>query len=111
MLRAWLARTGRDQLAAQLLDALNDRIEDADFKIGPSYFMRDSVHAGKGMERIWRTSILPLLEEHHYGEGIDVPKRYSLERILAKLTPPRPLAPRPSRPRPRVGDLEPGPDE
>ncbi|MGV1009044.1 MAG: AAA family ATPase [Dermatophilaceae bacterium] len=113
VLRRWLARTGRDQLAAQALDALNDLIEDADLKIGPSYFMRDSVYAGKGMERMWRTSILPLLEEHHYGEGIDVPKRYSLERILAKLTPPTVDADAEAAPPSdlELADLEPGPDE
>lgn len=110
-LRRWLERTGRDQLAAQVLDALNDLIEDADFKIGPSYFMRDSVYAGQGMERMWRTSILPLLEEHHYGEGIDVPKRYSLERILAKLTPPAVDAETEAAPDLESADLEPGPDE
>ena len=47
---------------------LNARDRGPDFKIGPSYFMRAAVHESTGLERTWRTSILPLLEEHHYGE-------------------------------------------
>ena len=35
---------------------------------------RPACHRGRRLERIWRTSILPLLEEHHYGEGVDVRK-------------------------------------
>ena len=44
--------------------------------------MRRSVHEGDGMAVVWETSILPLLEEHHFGEGRDVAKEYSLSRIL-----------------------------
>ncbi|HHX47579.1 MAG TPA: AAA domain-containing protein [Brevibacterium sp.] len=81
VLRRWLRRTGRDPLTADLLDELNRRIEDPDFKIGPSYFMRDAVHQEGGLQRTWRTAILPLLEEHHYGEGVDVNARYGLKTI------------------------------
>lgn len=74
-----------DTAVADLVDALNERIEDADFKIGPSYFMRKAVHEPGGLERAWRTAILPLLEEHHYGDGTDVPARYGLEAIRARV--------------------------
>jgi 5-methylcytosine-specific restriction protein B len=67
------------------MDHLNDLIEDEDFKIGPSYFMRESVHEGDGMSIVWETSILPLLEEHHFGEGRDVSRDYSLGRIVKKV--------------------------
>ena len=70
---------------ADLLDELNRRIEDSDFKIGPSYFMRPAVYAPGGLERTWRTAILPLLEEHHYGDGVDVPARYGLDAIVARV--------------------------
>lgn len=70
-----------DPTVADLLDELNARIEDPDFKIGPSYFMREAVHKPGGLERAWRTAILPLLEEHHYGDGIDVSARYGLQAI------------------------------
>ena len=63
----------------------NRRIEDADFKIGPSYFMRPAVHADGGLARTWRTAILPLLEEHHYGEltSAEVGARYGLDAVAA----------------------------
>ncbi|MFJ7202394.1 AAA family ATPase [Streptomyces sp. NPDC098789] len=61
---------------------LNRRIEDKDFKIGPSYLMRPSVYADGGLERVWKTAILPLLDEHHYGDdAVDVPARYGLPAL------------------------------
>ena len=60
-------------------------IEDPDFKIGPSYFMRKAVHEAGGLERAWRTAIVPLLEEHHYGDGMDVRARYGLDAIRARV--------------------------
>lgn len=86
VLRRWLAASGLDAGVADLLDELNRQIEDADFKIGPSYFMRPGVHADGGLERMWRTAILPLLEEHHYGDGTDVRGRYGLAAIRARVT-------------------------
>lgn len=72
--------------AADLLDELNARIDDTDFKIGPSYFMRRAVFERAGLERVWRTAILPLLEEHHYGDRtLDVVATYGLEAIRKRL--------------------------
>ncbi|WP_040815992.1 McrB family protein [Nocardia concava] len=86
VLRSWLTEQGYDVTVADLLDALNARIEDPDFKIGPSYFMRPAVFAPGGIERVWRTAILPLLEEHHYGDRtIDVPVTYGLDAIRRSL--------------------------
>lgn len=83
ILRSWLSAKGYPAQVADLLDELNARIEDTDFKIGPSYFMRPSVFApdDSGLERVWRTAILPLLEEHHYGDRVDVRARYGLDTI------------------------------
>lgn len=87
ILRSWLKATGRSTRVADLLDELNARIADPDFKIGPSYFMRDAVYEGDGLGRTWRTSILPLLEEHHYGElsGPEVAARYGLPAIASRV--------------------------
>lgn len=88
ILRRWLCSQGKPESIADLHEALNARIEDLDFKIGPSYFMRPEVHRGAaGLERMWRTAILPLLEEHHYGEGIDVTSYYGLAAIQKKVLP------------------------
>lgn len=81
LLRRWLAKEGRESEPADLLDALNSRIEEADFRIGPSYLMKRGVYREGGLERTWRTKILPLLEEHHYGEGLDIEKRYGLAAL------------------------------
>ncbi|ALO96782.1 Putative restriction enzyme [Streptomyces hygroscopicus subsp. limoneus] len=85
LLRRWLTREGRDSEPADLLDALNSRIDDTDFRIGPSYLMKTGVYREGGLERTWRTKILPLLEEHHYGEGVDIEKRYGLAALQESL--------------------------
>lgn len=85
ILRSWLRAQGNPPRVADLLDELNRRIVDPDFKIGPSYFMRPAVHREGGLDRTWRTAILPLLEEHHYGE-MDAPavrSRYGLQAVSA----------------------------
>ncbi|TCO58275.1 DUF4357 domain-containing protein [Actinocrispum wychmicini] len=88
LLRRWLAREGYDAAPAELLDALNGRIGDADFQIGPSYLMRKAVYRDGGLERAWRTKILPLLVEHHYGQGIDVEHLYGLRNLRTTVPPP-----------------------
>jgi 5-methylcytosine-specific restriction protein B len=85
LLRRWLLREGRTTEPADLLDALNSRIDDADFRIGPSYLMKKGVYREGGLERAWRTKILPLLEEYHYGEGVDIEKRYGLAGLRESL--------------------------
>lgn len=85
LLRRWLEREGRDPESARLLDALNARIDDPDFQVGPSYLMRGGVYREGGLERTWRTKILPLLEEHHYGEGRNVEQRYGLRALRADI--------------------------
>ncbi|GHI97171.1 DUF4357 domain-containing protein [Streptomyces olivaceus] len=85
LLARWLEREGRGPEPARLLDALNSRMDDADFAIGPSYLMKPGVYRDGGLERTWRTKILPLLEEHHYGEGLDVAARYGLDALREQL--------------------------
>ena len=87
VLRRWLVATKRPTRVADLLDELNGQILDEDFKIGPSYFMRPAVYDDGGLERTWRTSILPLLEEHHYGEmsTSEVAARYGYESIAKRV--------------------------
>jgi 5-methylcytosine-specific restriction protein B len=85
LLDRWLVRHSRSDEPARLLEALNRRIEDVDFQIGPSYLMKPGVYREGGLERTWRTKILPLLEEHHYGEGLDIEERYGLKTLRAVL--------------------------
>ncbi|MCZ4100808.1 AAA family ATPase [Streptomyces sp. H39-C1] len=94
LLARWLAREGlahETEDVPELLRTLNSRIEDKDLRIGPSYLMRESIYVEGGLARTWRSAILPLLEEHHYGEGVNVESRYGLDalrRSLARATAP-----------------------
>ncbi|GAB7190245.1 AAA family ATPase [Kineococcus sp. NUM-3379] len=90
VLRRWLEREGHPPLGADLLDQLNTRIPDRDAKIGPSYLMRSGAADEAGLRRIWRTSILPQLEELHVGDGTDVESRYGVSALLRAL--PQPAA-------------------
>jgi 5-methylcytosine-specific restriction protein B len=85
ILARWLAKKELPDEPARLLAELNKRIDDRDFRIGPSYLMRDGVDDDTALQRIWRTQILPLLEEHHYGDGTDVKARYGLEALRSRL--------------------------
>jgi 5-methylcytosine-specific restriction protein B len=88
VLPRWLEDNDLPPLAGQLWTALNARIEDDDYKVGPSYFMRRSAGTEEGLRRIWRTSILPLLEELHYGDdAVDVQARYGFDAVLRAVQP------------------------
>jgi 5-methylcytosine-specific restriction protein B len=81
VLRAWLEARGLPQGRADLLVELNRRIPDKDFKLGPSYLMTPAVADESGLDRIWRSAILPLLEEYHLADGVDVESRYGLPAL------------------------------
>ncbi len=82
LLRRWLEREGLDTEAADLLDALNDKIAERDFRIGPSFLMRRSVHEKPaGLETAWRTQIIPALRDLHQTDGIDVAAQYGLAAL------------------------------
>ncbi len=90
LLARWSDHHGLGSTAADLLVELNRRIDDPDFRIGPSYFMKSTsadAHSPERLARIWRTSILPLLQEHHYGEWESVERRYHLEALLSLAAP------------------------
>ncbi|WNY34069.1 hypothetical protein Q9Q99_00130 [Curtobacterium flaccumfaciens] len=67
-----------------LLTRVNAQIQDHDAKVGPSFLMRDL--AGTGLQDVWRYEILPLLAEHHYGEGVDLEARYGLATLRRQAT-------------------------
>ena len=87
-----LARFVRDRGIAddrvQLLHALNEAIgiDGRDLHIGPSYLMRKEVGDDGGLERVWRFDILPLLEEHFYGQcdSHQVRSLYGLDALRAR---------------------------
>lgn len=85
MLRGWLAANAIPATAADVLDALNGMLGEPESAVGPSYFMSERARTRPGLERIWRTAIIPLLEERFAGGDVDVHGRYTLERVLAQV--------------------------
>lgn len=92
LLRRWLHAELLPTRIADFHDELNRRIDDDNFKIGPSYFMRKKLYTASSaidhnIRRVWKTSILPLLEEHHFGEmnAASVRARYGYDAIAASL--------------------------
>ncbi|MGW1714246.1 AAA family ATPase [Streptomyces sp. NPDC002156] len=88
LLRRWLDRHSLPERPADLLDALNSRLADPDRAIGPSYLMNRQAADPDGLELIWSTQILPLLEDQLYGTGVDVEEEYGLDALSAALPSP-----------------------
>ncbi len=91
MLQKWLAERHLPAALADLLDRLNERIDDRDSSIGPSYLMTVTAGTDKGLRRIWKHQIRPLLEERHAGDGTDVNATYGIDALQAD-TKPTPVA-------------------
>ncbi|BCW57853.1 hypothetical protein StoSoilB20_12000 [Arthrobacter sp. StoSoilB20] len=70
MLERFLETSGQPALRANLLNALNSELGDTkrDLMIGPSYFMKEHAETDQGLAEIWRYELLPLLEEHYFGQ-------------------------------------------
>jgi len=84
VLSRWAATKGLQDDRAALLTRLNAQIQDHDAKVGPSFLMRDL--GVTGLQDVWRYEILPLLAEHHYGEGVDLEARYGLRALRRQAT-------------------------
>lgn len=85
LLRRQLKAAGKSTEPADLLDALNAEIDEADrdLRIGPSYLMRPEAETPEGLEKIWQLDLLPLLDEHYYGRltRAEVRERFGLEAL------------------------------
>jgi 5-methylcytosine-specific restriction protein B len=81
LLRRWLHRQGFPPAAADLLEELNRRLGDDEIAVGPSYLMTPRAATDAGLDRIWRSAIMPLLEEHFYGTDTDVAARFGLPAL------------------------------
>lgn len=90
VLRAWLRSNELDDAPARLLEALNSRIPDPAFQVGPSYLMNSDLDLSEArLQEVWDFEVLPLLEELHFGEEVDIQAKYglvALRRSMAKAT-------------------------
>jgi 5-methylcytosine-specific restriction protein B len=85
VLPRWLNAEDLPAEAAELLNALNESINDPDFAIGSSYLMTRRVAEPGGLDRIWKTAILPLLAEHYFGEGRNLQQEFGLPALRKML--------------------------
>lgn len=85
VLPRWLKDQGLPTEGAHLLTMLNKTINDEDFAVGPSYLMTRRVADPGGLERIWKSAILPLLAEHYFGEGRDIANEFGLATLRRRL--------------------------
>src|SRR4029453_9421746 len=85
LLRRWLQARQLPTGPADLLDALNRRIDDEDFAVGPSYLMHPRIAEPERLDRAWRHAILPLLEEHYFATGVDVEARFGRQALAKDL--------------------------
>lgn len=82
LLKRWAAKNQLEGPAIEAWEKLNQLIPQIDLKVGPSYFMRLEAFTDRGLRDIWEAEIIPLLEEHFYGQA-DIASRYSLDQVLA----------------------------
>ena len=84
LLRRWLAANdlGEMDWVADVVERANEKLDDHHAAIGPSYFMRKRLDE-VAVERIWKHSVLPYVEEHLYGE------RDKLSRVRVRQAPRR----------------------
>ena len=71
VLRRWLKANELDEMewVADVVESVNEKMEDdRHAAIGPSYFMKDNLD-DKAVERIWKHSVLPYIEERRYGDA------------------------------------------
>ena len=86
VLRSWLSEKAPDmEWVADVVVQANEHLrEDRHAAIGPSYFMKDDLDEA-AVERIWKHSVLPYIEERLYGQQEEVEK-FRLESLRAEVT-------------------------
>ncbi len=79
ILPKWLAKNGLPKTSATVLAKLNTKLADHNLAIGPAYFMQSKTQSDAEISKIWRYSILPLLEDHFYGQWDSRKLEFNLE--------------------------------
>ncbi len=95
VLERYLAANDITDNRAAMLEELNRRMGERgrDLQIGPSYLMRSEITSDVDIDLVWRYDILPLLEEHYYGQmdrqeirstyGVEQVRKAALKRVAA----------------------------
>ena len=88
VLRKWLQRNNLNELegVADIVDKANGMLEqDRHAAIGPSYFMKKNLDR-KMVERIWKHSIIPYIEERLFGDE-DRIEEFDFEKLCTSIAP------------------------
>ncbi len=82
VLREWLKATNPDmEWVAEVVDRVNEKLkDDRHAAIGPSYFMKDDLDDA-AVERIWKHSVLPYIEERRFGGGEGDKQDFDLKKL------------------------------
>jgi hypothetical protein len=79
ILAKWLAKNNLRKTSSTILTKLNAKLSDHNLAIGPAYFMKSRTQSDTDLDEIWRYSILPLLEDHFYGQWDTRKSEFKLE--------------------------------
>ena len=88
LLRRWLERQGLQETIGivEVIERANELLqEDRHAAIGPSYFMKEDLDR-KMVERIWKHSVLPYVEERLFGDE-DRIKEFDFEKLCTEVAP------------------------
>ena len=86
LLHNWLKDNASDMAwVADVVDRANDKLNDRNAAIGPSYFMKDNLDEAT-VERIWEHSVLPYIEERLFREE-DTRSKFSLYELRKEASP------------------------
>ena len=87
VLRRWLqANASRHvEWVADVVERANELLkDDRHAAIGPSYFIKDGLNDEDMVERIWKHSVLPYIEERRFG-GDEVSDDFDLEKLKGSI--------------------------
>ena len=87
VLRRWLeAKAPAMEWVADVVERANELLEgDRHAAIGPSYFMKDGLDDA-AVERIWKHSVLPYIEERLYGDDNRLDE-FDLDKLMSEVSP------------------------
>ena len=84
LLGRWLQRNAPEMAwVAGVVDRANEKLDDRQAAIGPSYFMKPGLDEDK-VRLIWEHNVRPYVEEHLYGER-DRLSEFDLDRIRSEI--------------------------
>ena len=85
LLKRWLKKNAPDVLwIAEVVDRANEKLDDHQASIGPTYFMPRSGLDETRIDRIWKHNVLPYIEERLFGDR-DKLKDFDLSKLTKEV--------------------------